>query len=292
MTETKPLAQVPEIDLATLRVDIDRIDAEVHRLLMERGEIIGRLIDVKARQGGGSAFRPGREADMMRRLVQRHRGLLPLDTIESIWRIIISTFTYVQANYRVHVDISGGDAPMRDTARFHFGFTVPYTPHASPDGVIEAVAKSDGDLGILRMDAGMAAGAWWRRLSDPQAPKIIARLPFIDRPDHPAGLPVFVISKPLAEAAANEVIIYSAFVDRWRKSLKEKIEAEGGEILGNVGTDNGLSVLISAPGHIPTESLNKIFASSGISNVKIQSIGSHAARYQVRSNTAHSDDRI
>ena len=100
--------------LADLRIEIDRIDAALHRLLMERGEIIHRLIEAKARQGGGSAFRPGREADMMRALVSRHQGLLPLDTVEGIWRIIISTFTYVQSNYSVHADISGGDATMRD----------------------------------------------------------------------------------------------------------------------------------------------------------------------------------
>ena len=51
---------------------------------------------------------------MMRALAERHRGLLPLDTVEGIWRIIISTFTYVQSPYRVHVDVSRGDAAMRD----------------------------------------------------------------------------------------------------------------------------------------------------------------------------------
>src|SRR5204863_2852278 len=117
--------------LDELRSEIDRIDAALHFLLMERGKIIHRLIEAKARQGGGSAFRPGREAEMMRRLVSRHKGLLPLDTVEGIWRIIISTFTFVQANYSVHVDVSGGDPPMRDSARFHFGFTVPYVPHNS-----------------------------------------------------------------------------------------------------------------------------------------------------------------
>jgi len=39
----------------------------MHELLMERGRIIDRLIAIKARQGGGSAFRPAREAAMMRR---------------------------------------------------------------------------------------------------------------------------------------------------------------------------------------------------------------------------------
>ena len=96
------------------------------RSLMERGEIIDRLIAVKQTQETGSAFRPAREAEMMRRLVDRHQGILPLDTAESIWRVIISTFTYVQAPFSVHADLSAGDASMRDSARFHFGFTVPF----------------------------------------------------------------------------------------------------------------------------------------------------------------------
>src|SRR3954468_21359338 len=107
--------------LGDLRKDIDRIDETMHRLLMERGEIIGRLIKVKRTSESGSAFRPAREADMMRRLVQRHHGILPLDTAESIWRVIIATFTYVQAPFRVHADLATGEAAMRDSERFHFG---------------------------------------------------------------------------------------------------------------------------------------------------------------------------
>ena len=100
----------------------------------------------------------------MRALAERHRGLLPLDTVEGIWRIIISTFTYVQSNYSVHVDMSRGDAPMRDSARFHFGFTVPCVPHHGAGGVIEAVARGSGDLGMFALDGGVGAGAWWTRL--------------------------------------------------------------------------------------------------------------------------------
>src|ERR671926_1482166 len=92
----------PTPSLAELRREIDRIDEAMHRLLIERGEIIDRLIATKRTQESGSAFRPAREADMMRRLVERHRGILPLDTVESIWRVIVSTFTYVQAPFSVH----------------------------------------------------------------------------------------------------------------------------------------------------------------------------------------------
>ena len=55
--------------LQELRKEIDAIDAEMHRLLMARGDIIDRLIQVKQTQEVGSAFRPAREADMMRHLV-------------------------------------------------------------------------------------------------------------------------------------------------------------------------------------------------------------------------------
>src|SRR5258708_5855102 len=96
----------PRPPLAELAREIDRTNEAMHRLLMERGEIIGRLIKAKHTTESGSAFRPAREADMMRRLVERHRGILPLDTAESIWRVIIATFTYVQAPFRVHADFS------------------------------------------------------------------------------------------------------------------------------------------------------------------------------------------
>lgn len=272
---------LPKVDLATLRQEIDRIDEAMHRLLMERGEIIDQLIAVKKTQESGSAFRPGREADMMRRLAARHKGILPLDTAESILRVIIATFTYVQAPYRVHADISGGDAPMRDSARFHFGFTVPYVPHASAAEVIAAVAASKGDLGIFRPDQGTASGAWWERLAAPEAPKVIARLPFIERPDHPAATPVFVVSKPVADAAVREIVLVSARVERWRETIPAAISALGAEVLGSAGTPGGLSLLLSIPGTVTLSALGEALTGAGAGRAHLAEIGSHAARFAV-----------
>src|SRR5438045_9400942 len=112
---TKPPSAKAASSLADLRREIDRIDEAMHGLLMERGDIIDRLIAVKQTQESGSAFRPAREAEMMRRLADRHAGILPLDTAEGIWRVIIATFTYVQAPFSVHADLSTGDAAMRDS---------------------------------------------------------------------------------------------------------------------------------------------------------------------------------
>src|SRR3974390_946727 len=148
--------------LAELRLEIDRIDEGVHQLLMQRGDIIDRLIKVKQTQEVGSAFRPAREADMMRRLVERHRGILPLDTVESIWRVIISTFTYVQAPFAVHADVSVSEPAMRDSARFHFGFTVPYVAPFNPTAAVEAGARSKGDPALG--SAVSRRTPWWTGL--------------------------------------------------------------------------------------------------------------------------------
>jgi chorismate mutase len=263
--------------LADLRIEIDRIDAALHQLLMERGEIIHRLIEAKARQGGGSAFRPGREADMMRALVSRHQGLLPLDTVESIWRIIISTFTFVQANYSVHADISGGDAAMRDCCRFHFGFTVPYVPHRSAARVIEAVAKSGGDLGVVRVDT--PEGPWWRGLVGPGAPKIIARLPFVERPDHPAGMPVFIIAQPLAEAAVHDVVLYDVTIPKGEDRLLRGLHAPRLEILDRFKTGPDLCLMIATEAGAGLDEWRETLIRSGAAEPLVAEIGSHAARF-------------
>jgi chorismate mutase len=275
------VSETPPVEtLADLRVEIDRIDASMHELLMERGRIIDRLIAIKARQGGGSAFRPAREASMMRAIAERHRGLLPLDTVEGIWRIIISTFTYVQAPYSVHADMSRGDAAMRDSARFHFGFTVPCVPHHGAGGVIEAVARGSGDLGMFALDGGAAAGAWWTRLCPASAPKIIARLPMVERPDHPAGMPVFVIAKPLAEGAARDVIIEAVSLDRWRGDYPAELGALGVEIIGNAADGMGLSLLIARPGELHISAVAGALLKAGAADLRITEIGAHAQRFE------------
>ena len=269
----------PEESLAGLRVEIDRIDSAMHASLMQRGRIIERLIAVKARLGGGSAFRPGREAAMMRALAERHAGPLPLDTVESIWRIIISTFTYVQANYAVHADVSGGDPAMRDVARFHFGFSVPYVAHQGAKGAINAVAGPANDLGLLRVEGG--AGAWWQDLAQPDAPKIIARLPFVERPDHPAGMPVFVISKPLADAAARDVVLHALTLERWHGGLPGAIGALGGEITASAASGSGLAVLAALPGPVSAAALREGLHYAGVPFVSSAEAGSHAARFDL-----------
>ena len=195
--------------LGELRREIDRLDREMHERLIERGRIIDRLITVKGGTAAtGSAFRPEREASMMRVMAQRHAGGLPFDAVEGIWRIVISTFTHLQSPFSVHVDTAQDSAAMRDSARFHFGFVVPLAECAGPDAVVAAVRASHGDLGLIAV-AG-APDAWWRQLEPENAPKVIAHLPFVERPDHPTPHPVLVLAKSVSGEGLGETVLYSA----------------------------------------------------------------------------------
>jgi chorismate mutase len=269
-----------DFSLTDLRRDIDRIDAAMHELLIERGEIIDRLIAVKKTEEVGSAFRPAREADMMRRLVQRHHGNLPLDTAESIWRVIISTFTYVQAPFAVHADLSAGDALMRDSARFHFGFTVPFLPHAGAASVVAAVSASKGDLGLVPAFAIAGGGPWWAALEFDAAPKIIARLPFVERPNHPAAMPVFVISRVAADAMVTETEMWSVRVSGCNAAAVNAVAELADVIAVPDRAFDGAALLISVDrGGI--DSVAEALVRSGGSIRSTALVGSHATRYTV-----------
>lgn len=268
-----------EIGLADLRMELDRIDREMQALLIERSRVTDRVEDVKRRAGtAGSAFRPGREADIMRMLAQRHEGSYPFDGTENIWRVIIATSTYTQVPFRVHGDVSGGDAAIRDCVRFHFGFTVPFVPETSAPAVIESVARAPSDLGVFPLNQSLETGAWWRLLHGDDRPKIIVRLPFVTRPNHPSGMPAFVIAQPLKEAAVREEIVASLTLERWRPEVPDALNALAARVEASAGIESGLSLLVTHPGHVAPSAIVAAARAAGC-HARYDEVGSHAAPY-------------
>lgn len=268
--------------LQDLRREIDDIDEQVHGLLMKRGDIIDRLISVKKTQEVGSAFRPAREADMMRRLAQRHRGILPLDTVESIWRVIIATFTYVQAPFTVHADMSASEYAMRDSARFHFGFTVPFRSHTSAAAAVDALTKSKGDLALIA--AASSHAPWWLALEPADAPKIIARLPFIERDDHPAALPVFVVSRVAEDALVTEIEMWSVRISGWNSVVADALSNVCDVISAPEATSDGATLLISVGNSSGLQKVNASLVAAGASVRSSALVGGHATRYTMPPN--------
>ena len=183
MNDNDARRTAPDPDrLADLRGRIDALDQKLHSALIERSAIIDELIHAKgSRSSAGAIFRPGREAQMMRRLAERHSGSLPLSDIEHLWHVIIAAHTALQAPFDVFVDDSGDPLASWDAARLLVGFAVPVSPCGGPSMVLDAMAASLEEgraaLGVVPVSN---ATDWWVRLGPDL--RIMARTPAISLP--------------------------------------------------------------------------------------------------------------
>jgi chorismate mutase/prephenate dehydratase len=217
--------------LRAIRSRIDAIDAEMHRLLIERSGVVGELIKIKGLSQPGAAFRPDREADMMRRMVMRHAGRLPLATVEHIWREIITTFTAMQAPFAIAAGPAADAMAMRDAIRFYFGFSIPVTCCQTSEVAIGQAARSAQTVAVV---AAERDGRWWSGLAGPAAPKIFAKLPFLEMPGRPADLPSYVIGAAVAQVTAPDVQVLSIKAgDR----LGDAVSSLGGAVAGQAGNE-------------------------------------------------------
>jgi hypothetical protein len=169
---------------------------------------------------------------------------------------------------------------MRDTARFHFGFTVPFVPHMGAASVVETVSRSKGDLGLVPAFAIAGAGPWWAALEFDTAPKIIARLPFVERADHPAAMPVFVISRVAADAMVTETEVWSLRVSGWRAASVNAVATLADVIAVPDRAFDGAALLVSV-GRGGIKPVADALVRSGASIRSAALVGSHATRYRV-----------
>ena len=156
---------------------------------------------------------------------------------------------------------------------------MPLVTHGSARDVIAAVAKANGDLGLVR--ATGAETAWWDALRPPHAPKIIARLPFVERFDHAAGLPLFVVAAPLADAAPHDVLLHAATLPDARPRPDGPVV-----IVAEAPAAEGISYLMAGPGTVTADALAMALQAPGAPMPAVAFVGSHARRYEVDSGLA------
>ena len=166
-------------DLEELRRSLDRIDDKLQDLLIERAEIIARVAASK-KEGNLAAFQPGREAEIMRRLVARHRGNFPVATLVRMWREMLAATVRLQSPFAVAVYAPSEAQGFWDLARDHYGSNIPMSAYCSTGPVIRAVTEGQSSVGVLPMPQEGEPHPWWRHLlsKDENAPRVVARLPF------------------------------------------------------------------------------------------------------------------
>ncbi|MCC6717914.1 MAG: chorismate mutase [Acetobacteraceae bacterium] len=191
--------------MAALRAELDTIDNAIHDLLQQRAAVVEQV----ATQGGkgGVAIRPGREADIIRRLLARHAGHLPARLIVRWWRELFAATTSMQGSYVVAVCETEPGSPFVQSAREHFGALTPLRVHPSPSQAIAEVSAGTAISAVLPLPAEGDTTAWWTALLHRDDPRIhvIARLPFwAPRPEGAPQVQALVVAAVAPDASARD----------------------------------------------------------------------------------------
>ncbi|PIW28938.1 MAG: chorismate mutase [Rhodospirillales bacterium CG15_BIG_FIL_POST_REV_8_21_14_020_66_15] len=165
--------------LADLRQQIDAIDVKLHDLIMQRTEVVENVRELK--KGESVKIRPAREAEIVYRLMERHRGPFPRRELARIWReLIVATLSF-EGPFSVAVQVPESQTGYWDMARDQYGSFTPMRRFTTSARVIEAVQRQECTLGVLPLPRNeQNDDQWWRHLvsTAEDAPRVIARLPF------------------------------------------------------------------------------------------------------------------
>ncbi|MEM5583437.1 MULTISPECIES: chorismate mutase [unclassified Roseibium] len=267
------MSQLPDsgMSLHDLRARVDEIDARIHEALMERAQAEAGI--QAARRAAGESptlFHPERDADMMRRMVERHQGDLPLSTVEHLWRDLICACTSPQTDIAVHLDGSADVIEMLDLARFYFGFSVELVPGADAADIVGAVTASAGDLGLVAL-TDRAELPWWRGLSETGA-LVRARLPFVVLDERPADLPALVLARADSMIDNADIAVYDA---RWSDLLPVRLMDQGIEVLSFFRSASGVDALLAISGDLSEEEV--MTACAGAEPDVLRRVGGYAA---------------
>jgi chorismate mutase len=173
MADADPKSAAPSLEEIRARLDV--IDAEILALVDERAGLARSVASAKAAAGdsGKFALRPGRETQLIRRLLDQPRRAATPSLIVRVWRELISDSLSRQGPF--HLAVWGGRDPARvtDAARSRFGAAVQLRAVPKPEEAL-AAAKTLGGVGVAALTPD---SAWWGRLLAEPRLKVFAALP-------------------------------------------------------------------------------------------------------------------
>ena len=220
----------PAESLESLRRELDAIDDQMHDLLMQRIEIVGRVASFKNRDAAPVFMRPEREALILRRLAARHGGRLPAKVVVRVWREILAATAGMQSALTVAVYAPDDTVGYWDLARDHYGSGTQMSLHGAANAVVRAVVDGTATVGVLPLPQDGEAEPWWPLLvgAGKNAPSLVTRLPFIAndaRLAEPEG--ALAIARLTQQASGDDVsmIVIEADAEVSRDRLNEAMKA-------------------------------------------------------------------
>jgi chorismate mutase-like protein len=190
--------------LDDLRRRLDAIDDRIHELVMERAAVVEQVAMLKQSKGQPS-LRPGREAEILRRLTVRHRGPFPRQSLVRLWRELLGGAVAIQGEFRVAV--ADGQPGLWDLARDHFGGVVAMMILPTSADVLKAIEDGRASVGVLPVPTQGHDG-WWIGMAKAQGKsglRVVARLPFAGAGNGRAGdREAFVVAAGEADTSGDD----------------------------------------------------------------------------------------
>lgn len=139
-------------DLGAIRARIDAIDADIHALLNERARFAQRVGISKSASGRAVDFyRPEREAEVLRKALDRNEGPLRDEEIVRLFREIMSACLAQQEPLKVA--FLGPEGTFTQAAVLkHFGSSVRALPLPAIDEVFHEVEGGVADFGVVPIE--------------------------------------------------------------------------------------------------------------------------------------------
>lgn len=145
--------------LAQLRSAIDQLDDRIHDLLIERANLVYRVGELKGREAegrksDGQFYRPEREAQIHRRLEERHHGPLPVAAIHRIYREIISASLSLEKRMRI-VYLGPEATYTHQAAMKHFGSSCDMAAARTTDELFSDVETGRYNFGVVPVESSI-----------------------------------------------------------------------------------------------------------------------------------------
>ncbi len=139
--------------LAQLRERINAIDADLQRLISERARLAQEVGRSKAGEGARTVefYRPEREAQILRTVLERHDGPLRAEEMVRLFREIMSACLAQQEPLKIAFLGPEGTFTQQAVLK-HFGHSVRTLPMASIDEVFHEVAAGVADFGVVPVE--------------------------------------------------------------------------------------------------------------------------------------------
>jgi len=142
-----------ELALGKIRDEIDAIDRQIHQLLNQRARCAQAVAEVKAefQQENVVFYRPEREAQVLRKVMERNEGPLPDAEVARLFREVMSTCLALEQPLRVVF-------PGKLCSRSHqasmkqFGQSAQFDAVGSIDKIFSEVASGAAHYGIVPVE--------------------------------------------------------------------------------------------------------------------------------------------